>query len=94
MARLRITALPIFLEQVKPTRIDTIINFAAVQQHGVKAEGGSEAAEAHTLALLAGLLDQGLIELPIARAYPLEEVQDAYRELEKHHAFGKIVLTP
>jgi NADPH:quinone reductase-like Zn-dependent oxidoreductase len=32
--------------------------------------------------------------VPIARAYPLEEVADAYRELELGHTHGKIVLVP
>jgi hypothetical protein len=32
--------------------------------------------------------------LPIARTYPLAQVQDAYRELEKRHTLGKIVLVP
>jgi NADPH:quinone reductase-like Zn-dependent oxidoreductase len=32
--------------------------------------------------------------VPIARTYPLEQVRDAYRELEGHHTQGKIVLRP
>jgi NADPH:quinone reductase-like Zn-dependent oxidoreductase len=36
----------------------------------------------------------GLLEVPIAKVYPLAEVRDAYRELEQHHTRGKIVLTP
>ena len=75
-------------------RINTIINFGAVQKYGVKAEGSSNAANATVLALLAGLLDQGMLELPVARTYPLAEVQAAYRELEERHTFGKIVLLP
>ena len=77
---------------VKPERIDTIIDFSAAQQYGVKAEGSAEAASADVLALLAGLIDQGLLEVPIAHAYPLADVQEAYRELEKRHTLGKIVL--
>jgi NADPH:quinone reductase-like Zn-dependent oxidoreductase len=32
--------------------------------------------------------------VPIARVYPLDEVRDAYRELERRHTRGKIVLVP
>jgi NADPH:quinone reductase-like Zn-dependent oxidoreductase len=34
------------------------------------------------------------LEVPIARIYPLERVQDAFRELERQHTHGKIVLRP
>jgi hypothetical protein len=32
--------------------------------------------------------------VPIARTYPLEQVRDAFRELEQGHTHGKIVLRP
>ncbi|MEV6032936.1 zinc-binding dehydrogenase [Nonomuraea sp. NPDC052116] len=35
-----------------------------------------------------------LIRTPIAATYPLDQVQDAFRELEKRHTRGKIVLKP
>ena len=79
---------------VKPEHIDTIINFEAVAKYGVKAEGSAEAAKASVLAELAQLIDQGQLEIPIARTYPLANVQDAYRELEQRHTRGKIVLVP
>jgi NADPH:quinone reductase-like Zn-dependent oxidoreductase len=34
----------------------------------------------------------GRLEVPIARTYPLAEVQDAYRELEQRYTLDKIVL--
>ena len=40
------------------------------------------------------LVDEGKIEVPIAAVYPLDQVRDAYRELERPHALGKIVLVP
>jgi NADPH:quinone reductase-like Zn-dependent oxidoreductase len=43
---------------------------------------------------LAGLIDNGQLEIPIAAVYPLARVQDAYRELEQGHTLGKIVLKP
>ena len=75
-------------------RIDTIINFEAVAKYGIKAEGNAQAANAAVLAELAQLIDQGELEIPIARVYPLAEVRDAYRELEQRHTQGKIVLVP
>lgn len=79
---------------VRPERIDTISDFAAVEKHGVKAEGAGDAASAGVLAELAGMISEGNLEIPIARVYPLSEVQQAYRELERRHTRGKIVLKP
>jgi NADPH:quinone reductase-like Zn-dependent oxidoreductase len=79
---------------VQPERIDTIINFEAVAKYGVKAEGNAQGASAAVLAELARLIDQGELEIPIARVYPLTEVREAYRELEQRHTRGKIVLIP
>jgi NADPH:quinone reductase-like Zn-dependent oxidoreductase len=75
-------------------RIDTIIDFAAAAKYGVKTEGSFAAATAEVLGELAGLLAAGRLEIPIAKVYPLAEVQDAYRELEQRHTRGKIVLAP
>jgi NADPH:quinone reductase-like Zn-dependent oxidoreductase len=79
---------------VEPSRIDTITNFAAVQEYGVKAEGSAAGASAATLAELAGLIDAGKLEVPIAATFPLDQVRDAYRLLERGHTRGKIVLIP
>jgi NADPH:quinone reductase-like Zn-dependent oxidoreductase len=79
---------------VQPDRIDTIIDFAAVEKHGVKADGNMAGGSAEVLAELAGLIADGRLEVPIAKVYPLAEVRDAYRELERRHTRGKIVLTP
>jgi NADPH:quinone reductase-like Zn-dependent oxidoreductase len=79
---------------IHPGRIDTIIDFAAAEKYNVKAEGNADAASADVLRELALLVDKGLLEVPIARTYPLAEVREAYRELEKRHTRGKIVLLP
>ncbi len=79
---------------VAPGRIDTIVNFGAVQEHGVKAEGNAAGASAEVLAELAGLISVGELEVPIAGTFPLAEVRAAYRELEQGHTRGKIVLLP
>ena len=79
---------------VTPDRIDTIIDFAAAEKHGVKTDGNHAAASAEVLAKLAGMLAAGRLEIPIAEVYPLADVRDAYRDLEQRHTQGKIVLEP
>ena len=79
---------------VDPKRINTIINFEAVGKYGVQAKGSAEAANTETLTILADLISTGHLEVPIAHVYLLAQVREAYQELEKHHAFGKIVLIP
>jgi NADPH:quinone reductase-like Zn-dependent oxidoreductase len=79
---------------VLPSRIDTIIDFAAAAKHHVKSEGNAEAATAEVLAKLAGLIAEGRLEMPIAKTYPLADVRDAFRDLERRHTRGKIVLIP
>jgi len=79
---------------IHPGRIDTIIDWAAAEKYNVKTDGNAAGASADVLRELALLLDKGLLTLPIARVYPLAEVRDAYRELERRHTRGKIVLRP
>lgn len=79
---------------VAPDRVDTIIDWEAGQAYGVKMEGTAAAASAGVVAELAQLIDEGRLELPIAKVYPLEDVRDAFRELEQRHTRGKIVLRP
>jgi NADPH:quinone reductase-like Zn-dependent oxidoreductase len=77
---------------VEPSRVDTIVNFAAVEQYGVKSEGNAAAASASVLAELAGLVASGRLEVPIAATYPLNAVSDAYKRLADGHIVGKVVL--
>jgi NADPH:quinone reductase-like Zn-dependent oxidoreductase len=79
---------------VNPQRVDTIIDFAAVEQFGVKGEGNAEAADAAVLAELTGLVAAGELEVPVAQVFPLDQVKDAFRALEQRHTRGKIVLRP
>jgi NADPH:quinone reductase-like Zn-dependent oxidoreductase len=79
---------------VAPQRIDTIIDWDAAERHGVKTDGNMAGGSADTVAELARLVAEGRLEIPIARVYPLAEVRDAYRELERRHTLGKIVLRP
>lgn len=75
-------------------RIDTVADFEAVAKHGVKGDGNAVGGNAEVLAELAALVAKGALEIPIARTYPLADVRDAYRELERRHTRGKIVLHP
>jgi NADPH:quinone reductase-like Zn-dependent oxidoreductase len=79
---------------VKPERIDTIINFADAAKYGTKTAGNHDAASTEVLGELAEMIERGALEVPIAKVYSLDQVRDAYRELEKRHTHGKIVLRP
>jgi len=75
-------------------KINTIIDFAAVEKYKIKAEGSAAASTAKVLGELAQMINDGELELPVAKTYPLSRVKDAYIELEKRHTHGKIVLVP
>jgi NADPH2:quinone reductase len=77
---------------VAPERIDTIIDFAAAEKHGVKTDGSSAADSRETIAFVANLIAWGETVMPLAAVYPLAEVQNAYAELARRKAHGKIVL--
>jgi NADPH:quinone reductase-like Zn-dependent oxidoreductase len=79
---------------VKPDRIDTIANFAAIEKYGVKSDGNAAGGNATVLAELADLIGTGQLDLPIAGTYPLDRVRDAFADLERRHTRGKIVLLP
>jgi len=79
---------------ILPDRVDTIVRFDAVEKYGVKAEGNAVGASAAVLAELAGLIAAGELEVPIAGAYPLTQVREAYAQLASGHIRGKIVLLP
>ncbi len=79
---------------VAPARINTIIDYEAVERLGVHAQGTHAMASANVLAELAGLVADGSLEIPIARTFALDQVRDAYRELAERHSHGKIVLLP
>jgi NADPH:quinone reductase-like Zn-dependent oxidoreductase len=77
-----------------PQRVNTIIDFAAVDKFGVKAAGSRDASDAAVLAELANLVAAGELDVPIAQVFALDEVRQAYRTLEQRHTRGKIVLRP
>jgi len=79
---------------IAPERVDTIIDFAAVERFGAQAAGNADASDAGVLAELATLVADGELEVPIAQVFALDEVQDAYRTLEERHTRGKLILRP
>lgn len=79
---------------VPKERINTVIDFQAAQEKGVKAIGTGQAGGAPALQELADLAASGVLDIPIAAAYPLDRVQEAYRRLAERHTRGKIVLHP
>jgi NADPH:quinone reductase-like Zn-dependent oxidoreductase len=79
---------------VEPARIDTIVDFAAVKELGVQGEGSAAGASAAVLADLAGLIAADRLEVPVAARFPLADVSEAYRMLERGGVVGKIVLIP
>ena len=79
---------------VPSERVDTITDFDAVERFGVQSAGGADAATAEVVAELADFVARGELEVPIAGVFALDDVRDAYRELEKRHTRGKLVLRP
>jgi NADPH:quinone reductase-like Zn-dependent oxidoreductase len=79
---------------VAPQRINTIIDFAAVERLGVSGQGTHAIASAPLLAEITALVADGSLEIPLARSFALDQVRDAYSELAARHTHGKIVLLP
>jgi NADPH:quinone reductase-like Zn-dependent oxidoreductase len=77
---------------VDKQRINTVVDFAAAQEYGVKAEGSAAAASIDVIAELLQQIADNQIEVPIAKTFPLEDVKDAYKYLRDEHHRGKIVL--
>jgi NADPH:quinone reductase len=79
---------------VAPNRVETIISREKAQELGTKAEGSGDASTTDVLSKMADLVASGQIEFPIAATYKLDDVRDAFAELEQRHTHGKIVLIP
>jgi NADPH:quinone reductase-like Zn-dependent oxidoreductase len=79
---------------VEPSRIETIISRDKAQELGARTDGSGDASTTEVLSEMAQLVASGQIEIPIAATYPLEQVRDAFADLETRHTHGKIVLIP
>ncbi len=79
---------------VPAEKIETIISYERAAEVGAKSEGSGDASTPEILGEMAELVATGKIEVPIAATYPLEEVREAFEQLEDRHTLGKIVLIP
>ncbi len=79
---------------VPPEKIETIIAYEKAQEVGAKMEGSAEGDLTRDSDEMAELVAAKKIELPIAATYPLDEVREAFEQLEDRHTLGKIVLIP
>lgn len=78
---------------VSPARVETIIDFAAAERLGIRAEGMTALRDpADGIRQLAAIASQGGFEVPIKARFPLERVQEAYREVSRRSGLGKVVL--
>jgi NADPH:quinone reductase-like Zn-dependent oxidoreductase len=75
-------------------RVGTVADPAAVAKFGMRADGNLDASDTGVLAELANLAAGSELDVPIAGLLRLDEVREAYRELERRHTRGKIVLRP
>jgi NADPH:quinone reductase-like Zn-dependent oxidoreductase len=80
--------------KLPPDKIDTIADFEAVKRFGVQSKGGADAATAAVLPELASLVAQNELEVPIAGVFALDDVREAFRQVELRHTRGKLVLRP
>ncbi|MFD1722681.1 NADP-dependent oxidoreductase [Amnibacterium endophyticum] len=78
---------------VDPQRVDTIIDFGAVERLGVQGAGMAALDDpAEAVRELASIASQGGFEVPIKGRFPLEQVQEAYRALSGRSGLGEVVL--
>lgn len=77
---------------VRPERIETIIAFAKAAEVGAKTDGSVDGSTTAVMARLGELIASGELEYPIAATFDIEQVREAYAELEQRHTHGKIVL--
>ena len=75
-------------------RINTIIDYGAVERLGVRGEGTHTVDRIEVVREIVDLVADGSLEVPIAATFPLSDVHEAYRELAQRKTHGKIVLLP
>ena len=79
--------------EVAAERINTIVDYAAVEEFGVRTPGRYER-NADVLADLVRRVAAGHLRLPIQREFTLDEVAAAFTLLEGRHLSGKVVVVP
>ena len=77
---------------VPADRINTVADYEARSRHPVRGIGGAKAG-ARELTMVARLIADGSVELPIDSVHPLEDVRLADARSIAGHASGKIVIS-
>jgi NADPH:quinone reductase-like Zn-dependent oxidoreductase len=87
-------ALPALVELAGgPEHVVTIADYQGAQETGVAMTGGPDSKRAwYALADVGELIEAGRFSLPVAQAFPLEQIADAHRLSEGGHVRGKLVL--
>lgn len=87
-------ALPALVELAgAPERVVTIADYAGAQETGAAFSGGMGTGRAlHALREIGPLIEAGQFSLPVAQAFPLDQIAEAHRLSETGHVRGKLVL--
>jgi NADPH2:quinone reductase len=79
---------------VAPERINTTVSIQQAREVGAKSEAGADASTTQVLGEIAELVATGACDFDIAATFPIDQVPEAFDELERRHTHGKIVLLP
>jgi NADPH:quinone reductase-like Zn-dependent oxidoreductase len=74
---------------VPPARINTVLDVEAVDDYGVEL---ATAGDVRELERIAHLIAANQIRMPIADVFAIDDVADAYRQLDRRESLGKIVI--
>lgn len=87
-------ALPALVELAGgPEHVVTIADYQGAQDTGVAMTGGPNSKRAwYALGEIGELIEAGRFSLPVAQAFPLEQIAEAHRLSESGHVRGKVVL--
>jgi NADPH:quinone reductase-like Zn-dependent oxidoreductase len=77
---------------VSPERINTTIDFQAVHRYHVQSKGSTDANGKQSLDTLLRHIDEGELEIPIARTFSIDQIREAYVYMEGKHKLGKTVI--
>lgn len=77
---------------VRPERINTTIDFQAARAYGAQSQGSTDANGKNSLKKLLKHIERDELEVPVARTFSINKVQDAYEYMEHKHELGKVVL--
>ena len=75
-------------------RIETICSFQKAAEIKCKALGALNFGTLEVFKELTELVTSGKVKMPITNVYSLDQVKEAFDELEGRHTRGKIVLVP